>query len=238
MNQKSYIIAHRGGMKYWPENTLPAFAGAMASQREGNGADGIECDLRISADGQLVLHHDAQISEPPHKLIYQEKAATLGLPLFTELCALMRAQAPPHFKLYVELKSTRQPDERSALMAAFLRDITLYENLYEHLYLVSFDWRLINIIRARKPDIRHYYTSAPFADTGLNGADIIAKISKYKGQGWFAYHEDLTPALINMAHEQGLRIGAWTINDPARIKHLANAGVEALITDDPYIARE
>jgi glycerophosphoryl diester phosphodiesterase len=46
-------IAHRGGADLWPENTLPAFEGAIAS-----GADGAELDVHLSADGDLVVFHD------------------------------------------------------------------------------------------------------------------------------------------------------------------------------------
>lgn len=49
-------IAHRGGADLWPENTLEAFAKAIES-----GCDGIEFDLHLSADGQLIVHHDARL---------------------------------------------------------------------------------------------------------------------------------------------------------------------------------
>ena len=50
------IIAHRGGADLWPENTLAAFAAAIDS-----GADGLEFDLQLTADGRLAVHHDAQL---------------------------------------------------------------------------------------------------------------------------------------------------------------------------------
>ena len=49
-------IAHRGGADLWPENTLEAFERAMAL-----GVDGIEFDLQLSADGHLLIHHDARL---------------------------------------------------------------------------------------------------------------------------------------------------------------------------------
>ena len=50
------VLAHRGGEGPWRENTLAAFAGALAG-----GADGVELDVRRTADGRLVIHHDAEI---------------------------------------------------------------------------------------------------------------------------------------------------------------------------------
>lgn len=49
----SLIIAHRGGADLWPENTLPAFEGAMRA-----GADGAELDVHITRDGEVVVYHD------------------------------------------------------------------------------------------------------------------------------------------------------------------------------------
>ncbi len=48
-----YLMAHRGGARIWPENTLPAFDGAVRL-----GADAIELDVRLTADGEVVVFHD------------------------------------------------------------------------------------------------------------------------------------------------------------------------------------
>jgi glycerophosphoryl diester phosphodiesterase len=53
---RPWVIAHRGGMGLWPENTLRAFAGASAL-----GADVLDLDVRTSADGALVVFHDAEL---------------------------------------------------------------------------------------------------------------------------------------------------------------------------------
>ena len=50
------VLAHRGGTGPWNENSLEAFSGALSA-----GADGVELDVRRSADGELVVHHDAEI---------------------------------------------------------------------------------------------------------------------------------------------------------------------------------
>lgn len=54
--RKTLNIAHRGGADLWPENTLDAFARAIAL-----GADGLEFDIQLSKDGHLVIHHDASL---------------------------------------------------------------------------------------------------------------------------------------------------------------------------------
>ena len=60
------VLAHRGGTGPWRENTLEAFVGAL-----GAGADGVELDVRRSADGELVVHHDADV--PGSGLIHQRR---------------------------------------------------------------------------------------------------------------------------------------------------------------------
>ena len=54
------IIAHRGASHERPENTLPAFTRAVEL-----GADGVELDVHLTADGALVVHHDAVPRDPP-----------------------------------------------------------------------------------------------------------------------------------------------------------------------------
>ena len=50
------VLAHRGGTGPWHENSLEAFTAALRF-----GADGVELDVRLSADGELVVHHDAEV---------------------------------------------------------------------------------------------------------------------------------------------------------------------------------
>ena len=67
---KPLNIAHRGGADLWPENTLEAFGQAIEL-----GVDGIEFDLQASADGQLVIHHDARLKPAATRLdgVFLEK---------------------------------------------------------------------------------------------------------------------------------------------------------------------
>ena len=60
---KPLNIAHRGGADLWPENTLPAFENAIAL-----GVDGLECDVQLTADGALVVHHDARLKPEATRL--------------------------------------------------------------------------------------------------------------------------------------------------------------------------
>ena len=64
------VIAHRGASKAFPENTVAAFRGAAAM-----GADMVELDVRRTADGYLVIHHDARL--PDGRVIYDLRAREL-----------------------------------------------------------------------------------------------------------------------------------------------------------------
>src|SRR5438874_2944701 len=58
MEDRKLIVAHRGGKSWWHENTLEAFQGAITC-----GADMVEFDVRRTADGELIVHHDEAVGE-------------------------------------------------------------------------------------------------------------------------------------------------------------------------------
>jgi glycerophosphoryl diester phosphodiesterase len=65
------------------------------------------------------------------------------------------------------------------------------------------------------------------------GGSIIEAIKSAGGDGWFAFHRDASAEMVAAARKLGLKIGAWTVNDPATMKILASRGVDALCTDRP-----
>src|SRR5215207_5297349 len=101
-------IGHRGAPREFPENSLPAFARAFE-----RGANAVELDVHATADGVVVVHHDAQISrsakafpnraiaELTHKQIKSvELDYQVGIPTLTEVLAVL----PRRARAYVEIK--------------------------------------------------------------------------------------------------------------------------------------
>lgn len=192
-------IAHRGGAGLWPENTMAAFRRAIAA-----GTDGIELDVHLTKDGQLVVHHDeslkpaiargpdgAWVTRPTpllKTLTYEELLAydvgrlrpgagysarypeQMGfdgerVPLLADVYRLVKEEAKPGFRLYVELKTALLDLTQSAdpvTLADATVALTREHGLEETVTFVSFDWRALKRAKEQAPDILNAFTTLPF----------------------------------------------------------------------------
>ena len=71
------------------------------------------------------------------------------------------------------------------------------------------------------------------AAKGADGDNVAKIIRDAGGQGWFPHHSDVSPASVHAAREAGVKIGAWTVNEPADIERMVALGVDAICTDFP-----
>ena len=282
------IIAHRGASGLAPENTLPAFRKAIEV-----GADGIEFDLHLTADGAVVVHHDYRISSewarkdgvwitgegpairdmtlaevcaydvgrlaPGSKYAkrYPGYMPTDGatIPTFDEVLALVKAEAPAGFQLWVEVKVAPAEEEPTsdpialtekavaALKAAGMLDQTT---------LISFFWPALYHAQKLSPGIRTGYLSAergwlnniqagrpdrspwiaPF-DVDDYGRSVPRTIKAARGTAWSVYWRDLTAERLAEARAAGLQVGVWTIRHRDEIAPLHALGVDIITTDRP-----
>lgn len=243
-------IAHRGGAGINPENTLPAFADAVA-----RGCDGAELDVQLSRDGIVVVHHDfrlmagvarkdgAWLDAPGPRIkdltLAELRAWDVGHPRpgseYDHKHPLMRAMdatvptlaevfavAKPPFRLMVELKcdtsnDSADPVELAEKAHAVTGDAAIY---------VSFDWRALAPLVKRG-------AQCWFTTDRLQGdaRPVIDSIAQAGGQGWFPNFPDATPDNVAYARERGLKVGAWTVNNPADMARLRD--LDALCTDRP-----
>ncbi len=216
------ILGHRGASDARLENTLPAFTHAIE-----RGADGVELDVQLSRDGEVIVFHDADLArlagrhERVEHLSWDElsRAALVQggkIPRLTDLLAVW----PTDRWLNVELKAggARVARETVRVLAGRPRVI-----------LSSFDPRMLLAARAAGSAYEHALLlaaeSPPFLHAGGAQAFDCGAVH--------VDHRLCTPATIRRYHDQGLRVGVWTVNDPARKQTLAGWGVERLITDSP-----
>ncbi len=187
-------IAHRGGAALWPENTLEAFAQSISMGAAGiefdlqMAADG---GLYIYHDERIRQAHwgDALGPQPAplprfrdlsHSQIGQLDVSEVGqtrypapfapvagarVPTLEALLALVDQQAHPSFRLYAELKTDMiRQDEAIKLGAAFVDAISGRVDR-GRFWVVSFDWRSLQIVRKALPDLKNAYTTLPFSET-------------------------------------------------------------------------
>jgi glycerophosphoryl diester phosphodiesterase len=223
---RTEIIAHRGASRERPENTLAAFARAAEL-----GADGVELDVHLTADGILVVHHDAVPSEAPSPGLSGRAIPTLtanelrtfrvgGEPIPT--LAEVQAALPPKIALYCELKGEHTAAAAVAMLAAARSAVAVH----------AFDHRQVAEARRLAPSLPRGVLEASYH------VDTTASLLSVAARDLWEYWEMIDRPLVDAVHAIGGRVIAWTVNDPAAMLRLAGMGVDALCTDDVGLARD
>ncbi|MGZ4125203.1 MAG: glycerophosphodiester phosphodiesterase [Actinomycetota bacterium] len=234
------VVAHRGASSSHPENTLPAFEAALAL-----GAPVVELDVRLTADGHAVVMHDADVSRTTdgegfvHEMTFEQvrglEAGTLEhparVPLLSEVLDLVSGRGG----VAIEIKNLPgdpgyEPDGESSVAAA-LAEVERV-GFDGPVLVLSFNPRSIAAARAADAGVA----------TGLLTTDAIAPddgLAFVVEQG----HEFLLPGsrgliatgfdVVERAQAAGVRLGTWTIDDPATFARVIDAGVDAIATNDP-----
>jgi glycerophosphoryl diester phosphodiesterase len=223
------VLAHRGANRYAPDNTLAAFRRAVEL-----GADGVELDVHRTADDVLVVRHDAGT---PAGVLSQLTSAELSsaLPEVPRLDEVLDVCAER--LVNVEIKNVPgegdwDPSQRAA---SLLVELLGARNGRDRVLVSSFDLASVDRVRSLSPTL----------PTALLtwGTDPFEGLAIAESHGHSALHPDVRSvagrsagAIVTRAHERGLQVNVWTVNDPDVLVSLAAAGVDALITDVPDIA--
>lgn len=229
------VIAHRGASAVHPENTLVAFAGAADL-----GADWVELDVHRSADGVAVVHHDATV--PDGRRIPALDAAELPptVPTLAEALEVCRARG---LGVNVEIKSDpRDPDHDDtyavvdvALEAMLAPAAGAAEPLADgsdRFLVTSFDRRCLDAVRVR--------SSFATGQLGFDIRDVDALLVTAVAAGHTAvnpWEPFVDESFVSRAHDAGLRVFPWTVDDPERMRALVDLGVDGIISNVPDVLR-
>jgi glycerophosphoryl diester phosphodiesterase len=221
------VWAHRGsagaGRK---ENTLRAFEEAVRL-----GADGIELDARLTADGAVVVHHDPEVD----RLGAIRRLGSSDLPGFIPFLeeALRVAGS---LLVNVELKDLPgEPgwDPAETLARAVSEMLGQRRGFAKAKVLVSsFSLEALKAVTSVDPGIRTGWLLVP-------GADTVRALAIARDLGRSAVHphrSGVNTDLVTEAHRLELAVNTWTVNDADQVVELARQGVDALITDDVAMA--
>lgn len=238
---RTEVLAHRGyhatGVS---ENSIGAFEAALAL-----GADRLELDVRQTRDGVLVIFHDKELADG-RKLSEVDFAQLPTLPdgqpipTLVDVAELARAR---NAKLAVEFKE--DGFEQLALSQLLSRMPR------EHLEVISFDRDSIRLVEDIDPLIRtgllepripgwlrdspFYGAARWFMDT-FDWHPSLGAAAKV-GADYVSVEERMvTPDFLAAAKEQGIGVTAWTVDDPARMRELFDAGLQGVVTDRPDLA--
>ena len=214
------IIAHRGASREQPENTVAAFRRALEL-----GADAVELDVHCTADGALVVHHDAAPAEAPARALAGRAISTLtsdelrafrvrGEPIPT-LADVLDAVGSS-LTVYCELKGAGTAEPAVKLLSDSRWRSAVH----------GFDHRQVAEARRIAPSLaRGVLESAYHLDPTASMASVDAR-------DLWQYWELIDGALVEAVHSRGGRIVAWTVNDADVMARFAGMGVDAICTDD------
>ena len=233
------IWAHRGASASAPENTMDAFL--LAEQM---GADGIELDIQLSADGEIVVLHDETVdrtSSGSGRVCDLTLAQLKKLDFSCGMPGYAGARIPTLREVYaafgggrmffnVEIKC-EQGDYRTLCQKAL--ELEKEAGMAGRILYSSFNWDALRQVRALCPQaqIALLYERALWAPQ---------KYALEMGAG--AVHPSgymlLVPGVVRRCHRKDVRVHPWTIDSPLAIRWLARMGADAIITNRPEVARE
>jgi glycerophosphoryl diester phosphodiesterase len=221
------VLGHRGAPRVERENTVAAFRLAVEL-----GADGVELDVRRTADGALVVHHDPTVAGVGPIVAATAAELAGAAPWVPTLADALAACAGA--LVNVEIKNfPGEPDWDPAQQVA----ATLPGELGEADVVVSC------FLSAAVERVREVAPGVPTGLLVLPG-DPRAAIDDAAARGHDALHPcdqgldaATVAAVVARCHDVGLRCHVWTVDDPDRMRLWAGAGVDALITNVPDVAR-
>ncbi|MGH7361803.1 MAG: glycerophosphodiester phosphodiesterase [Candidatus Methylomirabilales bacterium] len=226
-------IAHRGASADAPENTLPAFEAALAA-----GADALELDVHMAADGALVVIHDAILGRTTngpgpvrvHTLAEMKRLdagawfgpafAGTSVPTLEEVVAFSRGRA----RLFVEIKggSDFYPGIELAVIRCLKEGGALREAV-----VMSFDHPALLAVRSAAPEVE---TAALLEGRPADPPGVAAAA---RAGALVLEHQVITARERALTAAAGLRLYAWTVDDEAQMRRLVDLGLDGIITNHP-----
>ncbi len=229
-------FAHRGASGRAPENTLLAFRYAFEL-----GADAIECDVQLSADGEPVILHDATVDRTTNgrgavaalsleKLRQLDAGAGEPIPTLQEVLELCReagklvnlevkaetlAQAQAIARVVGQAIERGQHHERVLVSSFWLPAVAALKQAHPAIRIATLHgglrWRFFSMLRAAR----------------ASGADAIHPQSALVSRG-----------LVEAAHTAGLEVNVWTVDQPKTMRRLLSWGVDGIMTNYPEVLRQ
>ena len=242
------VMAHRGGRDLWPENTLYAFEQAVEL-----GVDVLEMDVHSTSDGVIVVMHDKTVDRttdglgPIHDFPWDQlreldagykwsddedqtfpyRGLGINVPTLEEVFSSF-----PDMLMNVEIKQTEP-----SIVNAVCELIRSY-GMEGKVLVASFNSDTINAFRQVCPEVAStagedevrwlYGLSLPFLGGLYTPAAEAVQVPEYQG----GIHV-LTPRFVNAAHNRGMEVHVWTVNDVEDMARFIDMGVGGIITDRP-----
>ncbi len=213
-------IGHRGASGYEPENTLIAFEKAIELN-----VDGIELDVHLSSDGELIVIHDETIDRTTNGKGFVNKLTVLelkkyGIPTLIEVLDLVNQKC----FINIELKGIETAKPVNDLINHYISDKKWKINDF---LISSFDWNMLEKIQLLNPKIRIGVLTEESIEEALAFAKKINA---------FSIHPDyifLSKENVALMQENGFEVFPWTVNSTEAIKQMKSFNVNGIISNFP-----
>nr|HEX4317187.1 glycerophosphodiester phosphodiesterase [Kofleriaceae bacterium] len=224
------VWAHRGASAHEPENTMPAFEAARRA-----GADGIELDVRLDRDGNVVVFHDDELDRlagRPGKMLELSAAERARLrvgghavPTLAEVLAWLG-----DLEINVELKSRGGGGRALAASAA---RVVKDSGRADQVLVSSFDPFALLAFHAvlADPALAYLFHEDQLLPLRKGWVGRWAGVSLVHPE-----HTLCTEATVDAWHAAGLPVNTWTVDDPAELRRLAALGIDGVFANDPAAA--
>lgn len=231
------VIAHRGASHDAPENTLAAFRLAWEQ-----GADAIETDLRLSADGMPVCIHDADgrrtlgdrrvVRDILWSDLATRDAGSWKASHWSSarVCSLpeILAESPADRRLFLELK------EGGELPAACARAVRASSVSLDAITFIAFEEAVVTAVKRLLPKCRALWLSKNYRSGAAGGASLSAKVREMGIDGVdLEFGSRLDADLVKELQSRHFSTVTYTVNDAASIRRCAALGLDGLTTDRP-----
>jgi glycerophosphoryl diester phosphodiesterase len=233
------VIGHRGASAYAPENTLSAFLLAVEQ-----GADGIELDAKLSADGQVMVIHDetvdrttngsgrirdltlAELKSLDAGTFFSSQFAGERIPTLAEVLETVGRR----LLINIELTNYASPQDNLTPRAC---ELVKHFHLEEHVLFSSF--HPLNLFRAHRilPEVPCAILAMPGRSGWWARSFLMEGLSP---EAINPYYQDSTTAFLHHQAKKGRKTYIWTVNDRDEVIRFIQAGVNGIITDDPLTA--
>lgn len=233
-------IGHRGASAAAPQNTLAAFHQAIEL-----GADGVELDAQLSADGVVVVMHDFVVETTTDgagrvadKTLAELKALDAGSKFSHEFAGeriptLAQVFEAVKDKLLVNIE-LKDFDSFGGRLEAPVLEVVRKHAMEKRVLFSSFNPFVLRAVKRLAPDI----------PAGLLYREDLAIHLRRAWLAPFIPHEArhprfpmVTEATLEWCHARGLRVNTWTVDEPAEMRRLIALGVDGIITNKPGVLR-
>ena len=228
------VTAHRGYSSVYPENTIPAFKGAIEV-----GADWAELDVQQTSDGEVVVMHDSSLKRTTglDKEVWQvtwdeiknldngswfdKKYQTVRIPTLEEVLKVCRGK----IRLNIEIKPSGHDKNLEESVAKLLKEYHMRDSCV----VSSLKYESLQKVKEADSSIETVYiTSVSYGNfTNLEYAD-----------GYSVESTLLSQNFVSQAQKAGKQVYVWTVNSEDQLEKVVSMGIDNVITDDPVMAKE